>query len=349
MKLRGFLQCQLKKLISFSSEEDIVISSRVRLARNLNDKPFPWRASVSTLENILKDTSGFISGMKEFESGSSLFLGELDQTDKQLLVERHLISHDLMTGDLPRGVVFDNSEKMSVMINEEDHLRISAMEEGLNLREAAEQAVSLGRGISSKFNFAFSNDYGFLTTCPTNVGTAMRASVLVHTPALVMNNDIEPILVELSRAGMTIRGFYWEGTRVIGDIFQISNSSTLGREESEILDAVGQFARAVISRERGARKKLLMPGNRIDAEDKIYRAQAVLASARKIDFQEAMHLISRVKLGMDLGLEMRWKMESLDELIMLIQPAHIQELMEKELTSDERDIVRAKLIGQKLN
>jgi protein arginine kinase len=349
MKLKEFLEGKLKRLLLAGPDSDIIVSSRVRLARNLKDKPFPWRASVSTLENNWKELSGYLAGTADFEGGSALFLGELDQTDRQLLVERHLISHNLMSSDLPRGVVFDRDEALSVMINEEDHLRIASIRSGLDVRSAAKAASALDGALSSRFGMAYSEEYGFLTTCPTNAGTGMRASVLAHTPALVMNNEIERLLAELTRAGMTVRGFYGEGTRVIGDIFQISNSHTLGMDEYEIVEGMERAARAVVSYEKASRKKLLRPSDRITAEDRIYRAQAVLASARKIDFQEAMHLISRVQLGVSLGFDIKWKSGTLDELTVLIQPAHIQELMDKELTSDERDIVRAKLISQKLN
>lgn len=348
MRLRELLEARLKKLLP-GPESDIIVSSRVRLARNLKDKPFPWRASVSTLENNWKDLSAFLSGLPDFDGGSALFLGELDQTDRQLLVERHLISHNLMNSDLPRGVVFDRAETLSVMINEEDHLRIASLRPGLDVRAAAKAASALDSAVSSRFGTAYSAEYGFLTTCPTNAGTGMRASVLAHTPALVMNGEVELLLAELTRAGMNVRGFYGEGTRVIGDIFQISNSHTLGMDEYEIIEGIERAARAVVSYEKASRKKLLKPAAKVAAEDRIFRAQALLSSARKIDFQEAMHLISRVKLGSALGLEMKWKGDALDELTVLIQPAHIQEMMDKELTSEERDIVRAKLISQKLN
>ncbi|MFH1368277.1 MAG: ATP--guanido phosphotransferase [Elusimicrobiota bacterium] len=348
MKLKEFLKKQLAKNDQ-KNFGDVVISSRVRIARNVKGKPFPWRASPQTLDSIWNSASGFLQKQEHFTSGITFFLPELDPIDRQLLVERHLISHNHMSSEIPRGVVFDGGERLSVMINEEDHLRIACILPGFDLKTAAVSVDTLDNRLAGEFGFAYSDKYGFLTTCPTNAGTGMRVSVLVHIPGLVITDEIEPILAELSKVGVTIRGFYGEGTKVIGDIFQISNACTLGRDENDVVRNIEYIVASIISYENEARKKLMSGPQKISTEDKIYRSAALLSGARKIDFREAMALISRVLLGINLGLEIRWKKEQLAELMTITQPAHLQELMGGELNAEERDLVRARIIRQRLN
>lgn len=327
----------------------MVISSRVRVARNIRAKPFPWRANPQMLSAIWSSASGFLQKQEHFTNGMTFFLPDIEPLDRQLLVERHLISHNHMSSDVPRGVVFDCGERLSVMVNEEDHMRIACITPGFDMLTAADAVNVLDNRIASEFDYAFSDKYGFLTTCPSNAGTGMRVSVLVHVPGLVMTEEIEPILAGLAKLGITIRGFYGEGTKVIGDIFQISNSTTLGKSETELLQGIEYIINGIISYENEARKKLMSGPAKNATEDKIYRSSALLAGARKIDFQEAMYLMSKVILGADLGLEIKWKKETLAELMVITQPAHLQELMGSELNAEERDLVRARIIRQKLN
>lgn len=348
MKLKEFLKNQLNKRPQ-KNFGDVVISSRARVARNFKGKPFPWRASAQALEAIWKSSSSFLQKRDEFKEGTTFFLPELDPVDRQLLVERHLISHSHMSSEIPRGVIFDGNERLSVMVNEEDHMRIACIMPGFDLKSAYASIDAADSAMLSEFGYAYSDKYGFLTTCPSNAGTGLRVSVLVHIPGLVMTDEIEPILAELSKVGVTIRGFYGEGTKVIGDIFQISNATTLGKDEKELMRSIEYIVNGIVQYETEARRKLMAGTSKNMTEDKIYRSTALLSGARKIDFQESMYLISKVLLGISLGLEIRWKREQLADLMVVTQPAHLQELMGCELGAEDRDLVRASIIRQKLN
>ncbi|MBN1621315.1 MAG: protein arginine kinase [Endomicrobiales bacterium] len=349
MKLKEFLRKRLKQNVEKGPKSDVVISSRIRLARNLNSKIFPWRANSTILESIWKNIKDILKKQKELANGEVFYLPNLNTLDRQLLVERHLISHEHAKNNGPRGAVVSNDEKISVMVNEEDHLRLASITHGLDLASASKSIDSLDDKLSQELGYAFSDNWGFLTACPTNAGTGMRASCLVHLPGLMMTDKIEPMLAELSKLGVAVRGFYGEGTQVIGDIFQITNASTLGRSESEILQTIERVVNGIISYEKTSRQELLEGKKRIVTMDKIFRAAATLMSAHTIDYKETMILISRARLGISLGMGIPWKEEILNSLMIITQPAHLQELMGKNLNSEDRDIIRAKIIRDKLN
>ena len=348
MKLKEFLDRHLQEPLGKGPKSDVVISSRVRLARNIANRIFTWRANNSVLEDIWETTRDLVRAQNIIRGAEFYLLSEISPVDRQLLIERRLISSEHAAGDWPRGVIIIPDGRTSVMVNEEDHLRIASTMPGLNLAECAAAVSTIDNSLSKHIDFAFSEQLGFLTACPTNTGTAMRASCLVHLPGLVIREKIEPMLSELSKLGIVVRGFYSDGSKVIGDIFQITNATTLGRSETEILRNIEHVVNGIITFEKNARNELLTPRYKAETEDRIFRSNALLSSARKIDFKEAMELISMVKLGLGLGLELPWKEEVINELIILIQPAHIQEIVGKLLTPDERDYIRAKIIRQKL-
>lgn len=348
MKLHNYLKHRLKSKTPTGPQGDIVISSRVRLARNLSSSPFPWRANSSTLEKVWERTKYALEKQKEFKDGEAYYLPDLSTVDREFLIERHLISYDHVLVEGPRGVIISKDESISIMVNEEDHLRIASIRPGLDLESSAQLIDDLDNKLARIMGFAFTDHWGFLTACPTNAGTGMRASCLVHLPGLLMNNRIEPMLGELSKLGVSIRGLYGENTRVLGDIFQITNGSTLGRSENDILQTMERVVNGIISYEKTARQELLTGKIKILTEDKIFRAAAALTSARRISFKETMENISKVRLGVSIGLKLPFKEDVLNDLMIIIQPAHLQEFMGKNLSHEERDVIRAKILRQKL-
>lgn len=348
MKLKGYLNTQLRRKLETGPKDDVVISSRVRLARNLDYKPFPWRAGTGVLENIWKDSSSVIRKLDELPGAEVIYLPDIEPLDRELLIERHLASFEHAQSKKPRGVITSSDEKVVIMVNEEDHFRLASILPGLNLESAARMIDIIDNRLSQELGFAFSQEWGFLTACPTNAGTGMRASCLVHLPGLIMTDKIEPLLRELSKLGVVVRGLYGEHTEVLGDVFQITNGPTLGRTENDVVKSVEHVVNAVINYEKNARIELMQGKAHIFTEDKIYRAKAILTSARSIKLSEAMSLISKLKLGLSLGMDIPWDSESINKLMTIIQPAHLQEITEKELSLEDTDIIRATVIRQKL-
>jgi protein arginine kinase len=348
VQLKEYLNKQLKKTIESGPNDDVVLSSRIRLARNLDSKPFPWRATNTVLENIWDNTRSVINRSQKLKNCEFFYLPEFSSLDCSLLIERHLTSYDHVMSKKPRGVIVSEDERTVIMVNEEDHLRIASIFPGLNLEAANKVIDSLDTMLAQEMGFAFSDEWGFLTACPTNAGTGMRASCLVHLAGLIMTDKIEPLLRELSKLRVVVRGLYGEHTEVLGDIFQITNGPTLGRTESEILKSIEQVVNGIINFENNARKELIDGKNRTLTEDKVYRAKAILSNARSISFTEAMSLLSKVKLGISLGLDIPWRHETIARLIVIIQPAHIQQLSQKELSMEEIDVLRAEIIRHRL-
>ena len=325
------------------SHDAIVISSRVRLARNLAGYPFAMRAEDEQRQEITtrlkKELSGLVLGPRQYW----VDVDAADRLDTRFLVERHLISRELEAGRGPRGVCFGSDEVVSVMINEEDHVRIQAIRAGLALDEAWQRAVTVDHELESHLEFAASTTHGYLTACPTNVGTGLRASVMLHLPALVHLKQIEKVFHAASRTGLTVRGFYGEGTMASGDLYQISNQRTLGHTEEEILESLNRMLPRILEYEEMCRRELSSRGH-VKLEDKVHRALAILRSARTLTSEEAMQYLSSVRLGVVMGILGKVELSLLNELFVLTQPAHLQKLEERDLGPDERDVRRASFV-----
>lgn len=325
----------------------IVMSTRLRLARNLFKVPFPNRANKRQLEDVIQQLQKAASQIDYFKDAAFFRMSEIDGVDKDLLVERHLMSHEHAANMEGKGLLVSEEEVLSVMINEEDHLRIQVLNSGLNLFEAWKIINAIDDALSKKLEFAFSSQWGYLTACPTNTGTAMRGSVMLHLPALVMTKQINKVLAAISKLNFASRGFYGEGTEAAGNFYQISNQVSMGHSEEDILENISGLIHQIIEQEEQARQALVVQ-NRPLLEDKIYRSLGILKTARIISSQETVEMLSMVRLGVDLGIVKEIKPPVLNQLLIMIQPAHLQKIEGARLSASARDIKRASLIRQKL-
>ncbi|MBI5882648.1 MAG: ATP--guanido phosphotransferase [Elusimicrobia bacterium] len=346
------LQNMLKLAVGWARAEgprhDIVLSSRVRLARNLAGVPFPGRSGRPALKTSL---GGFFNAARktpDLSGAAFILMDDLDAVDRRLLVERHLVSPSLAENPEGRGVVVAGRDSLSLMVNEEDHLRLAALRPGLSLVEAHASARSVERGLARTLPFAFRKDWGYLTACPTNLGTAMRVSCLVHLPGLALAGMIERLFENLSRLGLLVRGLYGEGTKVLGDFYQISNANALGRTESEIITAVDKSVGQVADREAESRAKLCSGRGRLRVEDLVHRSAGVLENARVLSFEEASHHLSYLRMGHALGWELPGSLALANELGLIAQPGHIQMRTGRELSPEDRDAARAALVRERL-
>lgn len=328
---------------------DIVISSRIRLARNVEGIPFSPRAKQAELKNIYELSRQIVEEDSLFRDFNLLLLDELTPLESQFLVEKHLISIYHAREKRPyRGCVFNQRETLSIMVNEEDHFRIQYLLPGLQLNNIWKFINKIDDKIEKKVTYAFSEKEGYLTSCPTNVGTGMRASVMLHLPALAMINGINDILKAISKIGYVVRGFYGEGTEVMGNLFQVSNQITLGLSEEEIIDNLEKVNQQIISKEQKVRRDLLANSkNRL--EDQVWRAYGILSSARIISSTEAMELLSKLKFGVELEIITYPGLGTLNKLMLLMQPAYLQMLAGKDLDPFSRDLQRALLIRNKIS
>lgn len=326
---------------------DSVISSRVRLARNLEKVPFSHRASKSQAEETLKTIEKAVSKVSNLKDSAVFHLSALDSIDRQFLVERHLMSLDFAKSPNHKALIIEKQEIVSIMINEEDHLRIQVMQSGLNLFEAFNIINTLDDALAENLRYAFSRELGYLTACPTNVGTGIRGSVMLHLPALVINRQINRVLSAVTKLSFTTRGFYGEGTQAAGNFFQVSNQVSLGHSEEEILQNLNGLIRQLIEQETQSRESLLTQ-NRSLLEDRIWRSYGILKSAHIISSQETIELLSMVRLGVDLKIIKDIDRSKVNELFILTQPAHLQKIEGKKLTTQERDLKRAELVRDRL-
>ena len=326
---------------------NIVMSSRIRLARNLAKVPFPNKSGKKDLDAALALVEKAV-GHIDLLKGSSLFrMSDLDQVDRQMLVERHLMSHEHASNPEGKGLLVSAEEVVSVMINEEDHLRIQVMRSGLSLTDAWGIINAIDDALSKELPYAFMNNWGYLTACPTNTGTGMRGSVMMHLPALVTTKQINKVLAAISKLSFASRGFYGEGTQASGNFYQISNQVALGHSEMDIIQNINGLIRQVVEQEEQARQALLLQ-NRPMLEDKICRSWGLLKTARIISSQEAIELFSMVRFGIDMDILKNVDHKALNELFIIIQPAHLQKIEGKKLNAFERDTKRAAVIRQKL-
>jgi protein arginine kinase len=347
MPLSNFISNTGEWLKGTGPNGNIVLSSRIRLARNLAGFPFTNRSQKKDLEGILQIVEQAIKQIPFFKDSRFLRLNELDNIDRQFLVERHLMSHDHAANPQGKGLIVSKEEVLSVMVNEEDHLRLQVMQSGFNLDGTWEIINNIDNALSEQLPFAFMPEWGFLTACPTNTGAAMRGSVMVHLPALVMTRQINKVLAAISKLSFAARGFYGEGTQAIGNFYQISNQVSLGHSEQDIIQNINGLVRQIIEQEEQARQALLVQ-NRPMLEDKICRAWGVLKNARIISSQETIEQLSMVRLGVDMGLVQDLDHKTINELFIMIQPAHLQKLEGKKLGTLERDTKRAQVIRERL-
>ena len=328
-------------------QSDLVVSTRIRLARNLSGVPFTHRAREEQLQGVVASVSSAASSTNAFRESFLLRMNEVGPLDRQILVERHLVSHELGDGARPRGILLGPEERLSLMINEEDHLRLQAMASGFQLAGAWAVADKADDELADALDFAFSEEMGYLTSCPTNTGTGMRASVLVHLPALVLLQEIHKVLKSVMQVGLNVRGLYGEHSDVMGNLFQVSNQTTLGQSERESIESLDRVARQVMETEVKARERLVRDA-RIQTEDKVWRAYGLLRYCRAVSAQEVINLCSAVRLGVSLGLPGLGPIHVINELLVLTQPAHLQRAHGGELTLAERNVYRAQLVRERL-
>lgn len=321
-------------------QSDIVMSSRIRLARNLADFPFIRRCSDQDREGVERAVRGAMDHVGEWKECLYLDVAKLATVDRQFLVERQLISREFADSQGARGALVDPSETFSIMVNEEDHLRLQVMHSGLNLDAAWQQINRLDDLLETRLNFAFHPRLGYLTACPTNVGTGMRVSVMLHLPALVLTKQIEKVFRALQKISLAVRGFYGEGSQFMGDFYQVSNQITLGRSELELVKQVSEVVPVLIEYERQARSFLVKESKK-ELHDRVSRAYGILCTAQTISSEETMHLLSSVRMGINLGLINDLEISVLNKLFMHTQPAHLQKLRGTPLDSSDRNIERA--------
>jgi protein arginine kinase len=328
---------------------EIVISSRIRLARNVAGIPFLSRASRQQRQMLEGRARDVLLGAQISAQTLYVDLEHAPEIDRQLLVERHLISKQHATGEGARGVAVGENETLSIMINEEDHLRIQVMRSGLQLDEAWEQINAIDDALESKLDFAFHPRFGYLTACPTNVGTGIRVSVMLHLPALKLTGEIEKVFRAAKDLKLAVRGLYGEGTEATGDFYQISNQTTLGKSEEEI---ISDFRHLVIPKiidyEHHARRTLLND-HTTALDDKVGRALGLLRSARLMASEETLFLLSHLRMGIHLGRVKDVEIRTLNELFLLTQPAHLQKISGRKLEGDTRRAARADFIRGRLN
>ena len=329
-------------------QSHIVISSRVRLARNLRNFSFPGWAKKTDRISVLECVKPAVESLPEMADAYSAYSQDLSALEKQVLVERHLVSREHAAKGVGSAVVMNRKQTLSIMINEEDHLRIQGIRSGLQLKNVFKLVDKVDTALGEKLDFAFHQQYGFLTACPTNVGTGMRASAMMHLPGLVLSEQINQVIQAVSKVGLAVRGLYGEGTEALGNLFQISNQITLGEKEEEILTRLNKVIEQILSHEVNARASLLEK-RAVLLLDNIGRAYGILRHAHSMASKEALNLLSCIKLGTDLGFFPEDGRLIVDQLCMETQPAHLQKSSQQKLQAEERDTLRAEIIRTKLS
>ncbi len=334
--------------LAMGQKTDITISSRVRLARNLRDEPFPAWAGEDECDRIWRQLEPVLSKAGPLQECFEVPMVDLSELDKLILFERHLVSREQIAKGKGSALVVREDEAVSVMVNEEDHLRIQALKAGLDLQGTWKLANELDSEVEQNVPYAFSTRLGYLTACPTNVGTGMRASVMLHLPGLVLMNEMGPIIKGMSKIGLAVRGLWGEGTEAVGNMFQVSNQVTLGEKEEDIIANLEKIVGEIVDHEKNARSRL-MENKEFRVKDHVGRAYGILSNAHLLTTKEALGLLSGLRLGIELGILSDTGKEVVDELFILSQPAHLQKLENKELKEKQRDRARADLVRSRLN
>lgn len=347
MQLHEFLVSPAETARRKGPHDRIVMSSRVRLARNIKDGAFPGWAKKPERVRVLELIRPAVESLPELRNAFSETMDTLTTLDKQLLVERHLISREHAAKSAGSGLVLNREETFCVMINEEDHLRMQALRPGLQLRQAWTAIDHLDSQLEKQLNYAFSNDLGYLTACPTNLGTGIRVSAMLHLPGLVLGEQINPIIQSVNKLGLAVRGLYGEGTEALGNVFQVSNQMTLGESETMIVERLEKVLAQIIEHEENARGTLLEKKSKT-VYNHIGRAYGILANAHSISSKETMNLLSLMRLGGDMDLFPGMDRSLVDELFILTQPAHLQKQHSEKLSAEERDLLRADMLRERL-
>ena len=347
MNLHEFLISPAETAQRHGPHDRIVMSSRVRLARNVRDAAFPGWAKKPERVKILETIRPAVESLPEMKDAFSEAMDNLGALDKQILVERHLISREHAAKNSGSGLVLNHEESICVMINEEDHLRMQALRPGLQLRQAWGAIDRLDSELEKKLDYAFDNELGYLTACPTNLGTGIRVSAMLHLPGLVLAEQINPIIQSVNKLGLAVRGLYGEGTEALGNVFQVSNQMTLGETETMIVERLEKVLAQIIEHEENARQTLLEKKPKV-VFNHIGRAYGILANAHSISSKETMNLLSLMRLGVDMGLFPGAERSLVDELFILTQPAHLQKQFSDKLSAEERDLLRADMVRERL-
>src|SRR6266487_495745 len=325
----------------------IVMSSRVRIARNVKGAAFPGWAKKAERIRILESLRPAIQSLPQMADCFSETMDNLPLLDKNILVERHLISREHAAKNAGSGLVLNRDETLCVMINEEDHLRMQALRPGLQLKQAWQAIDQVDSRLEKKLEYAFTPDLGYLTACPTNIGTGIRVSAMLHLPGLVLAEHINQIIQAVNKLGLAVRGLYGEGTEALGNVFQVSNQMTLGEAEPDIVERLNKVLSQIIEHEENARGSLLEKKPKT-VYNHIGRAYGILANAHSISSKETMNLLSLMRLGVDLGLFPDLERALVDELFVITQPNHLQKRYSDKLTAEERDLLRADMLRERL-
>jgi len=347
MNLNDFLVPPAESARRLGPHDGIVMSSRVRLARNVKDAAFPGWAKKPERIRVLEMIRPAVESLPEMAGAFSEAMENLSALDKQILVERHLISREHAAKSAGSGIVLKRDESLCVMINEEDHLRMQALRPGFQLKQVWAAIDQADSALEKKLTYAFSSELGYLTACPTNLGTGIRVSAMLHLPGLVLAEQINPVIQSVSKLGLAVRGLYGEGTEALGNVFQVSNQMTLGESEMTIVERLDKVVSQIIEHEENARAVLLEKKPKM-IYNHIGRAYGILANAHSISSKETMNLLSLLQLGVDLGLFPGADRSLTDELFILIQPAHLQKQFAEKLSGEERDLLRADMLRERL-
>ena len=347
MELRKFLSSTTDLSTCEGPQDHVVLSSRVRLARNVTGRPFPGRAKKASRVETCQFIQPAIAAASLMRGGFSESMEPLQALDKQLLVERHLISREHAAKGAGSGLVLSKDETLSVMINEEDHLRMQALLPGLQVKQVWKKMDKFDTSLEKKLDFAFDAQLGYLTACPTNLGTGIRVSAMLHLPGLVLTDQVNQIVQAVTKLGHAVRGLYGEGTEALGHLFQVSNQMTLGESEADIIERIHKVVLQVIEHEENARQTLLRTKAK-ELYNHIGRAYGTLAHAHIVSSKETMNQLSLLRLGVKLELFKGLTTPMLDELFLLSQPAHMQEMVGEKLSGEERDLHRADLLRKHL-
>jgi protein arginine kinase len=324
-------------------DDPVTVSSRIRLARNVKDTLFPGWAGEEECQRIWTLLRTVLLEAPTMDPGRAWGMDELSGLDRLMLFERHLISREQMERGAGSGVVIREDERLAVMVNEEDHLRLQALQPGLDLRTAWAEINQMDSEIEAQIDYAFSPRIGYLTACPSNVGTGMRASVMLHVPGLVAINEMQAVVKGVAKIGLAVRGLWGEGSEAAGNMYQISNQMTLGEKEIDIISHLEQIVQEIVQHERNARLRLFEQREEL-VRDQAGRALGVLSQAYVLTSKEALDLLSDLRLGVDMGIIILGRPELLNDLLIMIQPGHLQHAEARKLKAAERDVARATLV-----
>lgn len=333
--------------LAVGADAGIVVSSRIRLARNVDNEIFPEWASDDDNTRMWRDLSEKLCSLNGFSDGPVFGMDALHRIDKDVLVERHIISRELAGKSAGSGVLVNNDESASLMINEEDHIRMQVMQPGLMLDKLWRRIDDIDSAAEQLVNYAFSPVLGYLTACPSNVGTGMRASVMMHLPGLVLMNEITPVVRGINKIGLAVRGLWGEGTDAAGNMFQISNQVTLGDTEANIIKRLEQVVLEVEEHEKNARERLMNKKENV-FRDYVGRAIGILTHAHLLNSRETLDMLSALRFGIEMSLIKDWEKGVVDELFLSTQPGHLQKNSGQNIGADKRDAFRAMLVRDKL-